>query len=61
MKPITIIPASSYYDAFMYAKTSSHLLRDAFEHDPTVIPHTFDEMLQKFSSSVIALLDNVVV
>ncbi len=61
MKPITFIPASLYFDASMYAKASSHLLRDAFEHDPTVIPHTFDEMLQKFSSSVIALLDNVVV
>lgn len=62
MKPnYTIIPAREFCDRDIYAHTTSELLREAYELDPTVIPHTFEEMLERYEWSVLAVLDNQIV
>jgi hypothetical protein len=45
----TILPASEFCDANTYAENAVNLLRQAYEIDPTVIPHTFDEMLERYT------------
>jgi len=49
MKPTyTIISAPEFCDRDTYAHTTSELLREAYEQDPTVIPHTFEEMFERY-------------
>ncbi len=57
----TIIPAREFCDRDLYADTTSQLLREAYELDPTVIPHTPEEMLERYEWSVLAVLGNQIV
>lgn len=56
-----ILPASEFCDVNTYAENAVNLLREAYEQDPTVIPHTFEEMLQKYTWSVLAIFDNQII
>ncbi len=56
-----ILPASEFCDANTYAENTANLLREAYEQDPTVIPHKLEEMLQKYTWSVLAVFDNQII
>lgn len=56
-----ILPAPEFCDAHTYALSATNLLRKAYEQDPTLIPHTVDEMLQKYEWSVLVILDNQII
>ncbi len=57
----TILTAREFCDSETYADSTSWLLRKAYQQDPTVIPHTFEEMRERYEWSVVAVLDNTIV
>ena len=61
MQSIQIFPATSMLSIDEYAHISAWLLQNAFQIDPTVIPHSVEEMSEKYHSSVIALMDDTIV
>ncbi len=56
MSKIQILQAPEWVSIDQYSQTVSVLLSQAYQQDPTIIPHSIEEMREKFQYSLIALL-----